>query len=118
MSKKPNEIDKIIGKNIKKIRLSRGYSQRQAGQKLGVTYQQFQKYEWGISKTMASSLYILANFFKVEYKKFFLEDKSIIPVSKTSTRAIRKLFENCQKLSKEKMKIINNLIKILNKEKK
>lgn len=66
-----NSIDVQIGKKIKQWRLMRGLTQSQLGEKVGVTFQQIQKYESGINRVLVSRLYDLAVALSVEVSSFF-----------------------------------------------
>lgn len=45
--KEPHPINVQIGCNLRKLRLKRGYTQEHCAKPLGITYQQWQKYECG-----------------------------------------------------------------------
>jgi transcriptional regulator with XRE-family HTH domain len=45
--KRPSSIDVAVGRNVRIWRMARGLSQAQLGRRLGVTFQQVQKYETG-----------------------------------------------------------------------
>lgn len=64
-------LDKQVGTNIKMIRFEKGLSQTQLGQKLGITFQQVQKYESGRNRISASNLYRLSKAFEVPMEEFF-----------------------------------------------
>lgn len=49
-------LDRIIGANLRKHRLRRGFSQEDLGCRLGVSYQQIHKYETGQSALAAARL--------------------------------------------------------------
>lgn len=53
---KPSKEDQIIGENLKAIRLFRGLSQAQLSAKIGVTFQQVQKYEKGTNRISGGDL--------------------------------------------------------------
>jgi CheY-like chemotaxis protein/DNA-binding XRE family transcriptional regulator len=63
--------DKFIGKQLREKRIRRGMTLTDAAKKLGVSYQQVQKYEQAISKVSASSLYKLSILYGVSIEKFF-----------------------------------------------
>jgi len=48
--KKPSSIDVAVGRNVRIWRMARGMSQAQLASKLGVTFQQLQKYEVGANR--------------------------------------------------------------------
>ena len=50
------ELNKSIGINLRRARLSRGMSQVDVGNILGVTFQQLQKYEKGHNRISAAKL--------------------------------------------------------------
>jgi transcriptional regulator with XRE-family HTH domain len=74
-------IDKVIGHNIRIRRRSRGYSQMELAELLGVTPQQVQKYEKGANRVASSRLWELAKLFEVPVQSFFVGLDSY-PISK------------------------------------
>src|SRR6201984_1606895 len=48
--KKPSSIDIAVGRNVRIWRMARGMSQAQLASRLGVTFQQLQKYEVGANR--------------------------------------------------------------------
>ncbi len=54
--KKPNPIDKHVGSRVRMRRLQLGMSQEALGKRLGLTFQQVQKYEKGTNRIGASRL--------------------------------------------------------------
>jgi transcriptional regulator with XRE-family HTH domain len=52
----PHPIDVAVGHQLRAIRKSKGLSQSQIGDGLGVTFQQVQKYERGTNRISASML--------------------------------------------------------------
>ena len=48
--KKPSSIDIAVGRNVRIWRMARGLSQAQLASRLGVTFQQLQKYEVGANR--------------------------------------------------------------------
>lgn len=71
MRRKTDLHDIIIGINIKAMRKSKGYTLERMGKVLGITLQQFSKYECGIDRISAANLYKVANYFKVDIQTFF-----------------------------------------------
>jgi transcriptional regulator with XRE-family HTH domain len=72
MSKKsphPRDID--VGRRIRARRLERGMSQSELGSKLGVTFQQIQKYEKGVNRVGAGRLYQIAEVLSIPVSFFF-----------------------------------------------
>ena len=55
-AKKPKPVDVVVGHNVRFQRLAAGLSQEALGAKIGVTFQQVQKYEKGTNRIGASRL--------------------------------------------------------------
>src|ERR1700731_1232556 len=49
-AKRPSSIDIAVGRNVRIWRMARGLSQAQLANRLGVTFQQVQKYEVGANR--------------------------------------------------------------------
>lgn len=64
-------IDVMVGKRIRLRRVQLGLSQTELGQKLGVTFQQVQKYENGANRVSCSRLYEAAVALDVPIGFFF-----------------------------------------------
>ncbi len=64
-------IDKHVGNRMRVRRLSLGISQQDLAGRLGLTFQQIQKYEKGANRIGASRLYELAGFLQVDVNFFF-----------------------------------------------
>ncbi|HEX6441204.1 MAG TPA: helix-turn-helix transcriptional regulator [Stellaceae bacterium] len=69
----PHLIDVHVGSRVKLRRLMLGMSQEQLGAKLGLTFQQVQKYERGANRIGASRLYHLGRVLDVPVS-FFYDD--------------------------------------------
>ncbi len=62
----------IIGKNLRKLRESRGLTQKSLADALGITFQQVQKYEKGRSSIPAARLYAMSQILDASFDKFFI----------------------------------------------
>ncbi len=69
--KGPDQIDKIVGQHIKIRRVAEGLSQTELADKLGLTFQQVQKYEKGTNRVGAGRLFRIAEILKVPVTAFF-----------------------------------------------
>ncbi len=67
-----NTMDVYIGSRIKLRRHILGLSQKQLGQRLGLTFQQIQKYEKGVNRVGASRLWDVSRVLGVSMDFFFL----------------------------------------------
>lgn len=69
--KRPDPVDIEVGHRIRIERLSRGLSQTALANKLGVTFQQVQKYEKGVNRVGAGRLTKIAEVLGVQVGSFF-----------------------------------------------
>ena len=69
----PHPIDAMVGKRIRLRRVQLGLSQTQLGHKLGVTFQQIQKYENGSNRVSCSRIYETATALDVPVSFFFMD---------------------------------------------
>ena len=69
--KSPNPTDKYVGARVRMRRLMLGMSQEKLGEKLGLTFQQVQKYEKGTNRIGASRLQHISQILKVPVAFFF-----------------------------------------------
>jgi transcriptional regulator with XRE-family HTH domain len=67
----PHPIDVIVGKRIRLRRLQLSLSQTDLGVKLGVAFQQVQKYEKGTNRVSCSRLYDISKILDVPVTYFF-----------------------------------------------
>jgi len=71
--KRANAVDIHVGARIRMRRAMLGVSQEKLGEKLGITFQQVQKYEKGTNRVGASRLQAIADALKVPPAFFFEE---------------------------------------------
>lgn len=64
-------VDVHVGRKLKQIRTLRRYSQTDVAQRLGLSFQQIQKYEIGSNRIAASRLFELTQIFEVSPAYFF-----------------------------------------------
>jgi len=64
-TKSPDATDQSVGQKIRAQRIMRGLSQTELGNKLGVTFQQIQKYEKGSNRVSAGRLQRIAEILEV-----------------------------------------------------
>ncbi len=67
----PDAVDKLVGRNIRVFRLSKGLSQTQLAEHLGVTFQQVQKYEKGTNRVGSGRLLQISSKLGVKITDFF-----------------------------------------------
>jgi transcriptional regulator with XRE-family HTH domain len=71
MPKRADSVDKLVGQRIRAYRLGHKMSQQQLGKKVGVTFQQIQKYELGVNRIGSSRLKKIAATLKVPVAALF-----------------------------------------------
>jgi transcriptional regulator with XRE-family HTH domain len=75
-SRRPNPIDVHVGSRVRFRRMLLGMSQEKLGERLGLTFQQIQKYEKGINRIGASRLFDLSQVLGVPVQFFYEEAPS------------------------------------------
>ena len=71
MPRTPDWIDSLVGTRILALRTGAGMSQAQLAKRLGISFQQIQKYEVGANRVSASRLHQLAAIFDAPIETFF-----------------------------------------------
>lgn len=71
MKKRPDPIDVLVGNNVRILRLEKGLSQSDLAGRLGITFQQIQKYEKGINRIGSGRLARLSQVLGVAVGRFF-----------------------------------------------
>lgn len=67
----PIKVDRYVGHQIRKERISQGLTQQQLSKKMKISYQQVQKYETGANRISAGRLYEIAMIFQVDVLHFY-----------------------------------------------
>jgi transcriptional regulator with XRE-family HTH domain len=70
----PHPVDMMVGKRVRLRRLQLSLSQTELGEKLGVAFQQVQKYEKGANRVSCSRLYEMSRVLEVPITYFFAEN--------------------------------------------
>lgn len=76
MPKRVEPVDVLVGQRVRAYRLSLGMSQSTLGEKVGVTFQQIQKYELGRNRIGSSRLKMIATVLGVGIGALFAEPES------------------------------------------
>lgn len=79
-------IDKKIGLKIKQIRKSWGLSQSELAERIGISFQQIQKYEKGSTRISVMRLMEISKALGVNITAFFEEEEGIPRVSDFASR--------------------------------
>jgi transcriptional regulator with XRE-family HTH domain len=70
-TRKSGALDAMVGARIRMLRVDRGISQTALAARIGVTFQQVQKYEQGVGRVGASRLALIASALDVSVGEFF-----------------------------------------------
>lgn len=79
-------INKQIGQKIRQIRKSWGLSQLELAERIGISFQQIQKYEKGATRISVTRLYQISEALGVSITRFFEERDGTLKVSETRLR--------------------------------
>ncbi|MEL7040179.1 MAG: helix-turn-helix transcriptional regulator [Pseudomonadota bacterium] len=70
-NKIPSGIDRIVGQRLRWRRRELKFTQEQLGERLGLTFQQVQKYEKGVNRISAGRLWEMAQVLGISITYFF-----------------------------------------------
>lgn len=71
VNEREKEISVIVGQNMRTLRAMLGMSQSTLADKLGITFQQVQKYESGMNRVSAPKLVMMSEIFNTPITTFF-----------------------------------------------
>lgn len=106
----PNPVDVHVGNRIRLRRTILGFSQQYLARKLGLTFQQVQKYEKGCNRVGASRLWDISRVLKVSMDFFFedmgksIEAKSPMMLTLTDNEGTSMLAEDTDEMEMDPMK--------------
>ena len=86
--KSPNPIDRHVGARVRMRRMMVSMSQEKLGDKLGITFQQIQKYEKGTNRIGASRLQHIASVLQVPVAFFFEDAPGAVPPRNAGRSAV------------------------------
>ena len=73
-AKTPSHVDHQVGRRIRQARRAAQLTQGQLGDLIGLTYHQVQKYEKGVNRVSAGTLYEISKVLGLHISWFFDED--------------------------------------------
>ena len=73
-AKTPSHVDHQVGRRIRQARREVKLTQEQLGNMIGLTFQQVQKYEKGVNRVSAGTLYEIAQVLNLPISWFFDEE--------------------------------------------
>lgn len=108
--KSPNPVDVHVGNRIRLRRMILGYSQQYIARRMGLTFQQIQKYEKGCNRVGASRLFDISKVLKVPMDFFFqdmddeVENQSPMMLANADNEEIPMLAEEPDPMEMDPMK--------------
>jgi len=111
-------IDKKIGSKIKQIRTSWGITQIELAERVGISFQQIQKYEKGSTRISVMRLQQVSRALGINISVFFEAEDSALKVSDLPLKYFpeRDAANNLQPLNKEEITLLKLFRKIKNKK--
>lgn len=75
-TRSPNDIDRLVGENVRRLRIQRSLTLAQLSAELGLSHQQLQKYETGLNRLSAGVLCRVSEILCVPIETLFQEIES------------------------------------------
>lgn len=107
---KIDNLNKIIGDKVWKYRVEMGISRNEIAKHLGISHQQFEKYEKGLNRISAGALSVIMQYLSVRPEQFFedLEFSKETPAQRKMCREISQNFMNIQNPRFRRLMIITS----------
>lgn len=114
----PNPVDIYVGARFRQLRTVHGLTQEQIANKLGLPFQQIQKYEKGTNRISASRLYQISKILDVQPNHFFVgyetredENSTVIFFKEDTRRKIGIIAAKMQTHTKAEQKFLFDTFK-------
>ncbi len=88
LKRAPNGIDVLVGQRVRVRRVMIGLSQQGLAEKVGISFQQVQKYEKGLNRISASKLHQIAEALSAPVHFFFQTDDEHRDVNEEGVMAL------------------------------
>ena len=114
-SRSPNETDKLVGKNIRRLRIERGMTLQGLAETISVSHQQLQKYETGSNRLSAGMIPIVSDALGVGLGELFETGERS---GATRTNKVERLRDECavwlrQTKSEDTLRMMSRVLKAL-----
>jgi transcriptional regulator with XRE-family HTH domain len=111
-------INRKIGQKIKSLRKSWGLSQIELAEKIGISFQQIQKYEKGATRISVMRLHQIAEILGEDISHFFDIGKKVLKVSDASLEYVHRDndIDRFKPLNKDEITLLKLFRKIDNKK--
>ena len=111
-----HDIDQFVGQRLRAIRVKAGKSQKQIAMAIGISFQQFQKYENAKNRISASMLYETAQILGVSAADFFPPFESEGKRSRSPallSPSTQRIAENIDKLTPPQREAVRLIVRAL-----
>jgi transcriptional regulator with XRE-family HTH domain len=108
-------IDHVVGERLRERRADLGLTQKDVGEAIDLTYQQVQKYERGIDRISASTLFHMAVLLRVPISYFFqgLNPAGLDDRFPERTRLVRQLQNYLGMLGASDLRMLESMLRYL-----
>lgn len=88
-SRAPTDVDKLVGENVRRLRLKRKGTLSELSAELGISHQQLQKYETGANRLSAGMIDRISKVFGVPITTLFQSPGE--PLRKSASRSAQRM---------------------------
>ncbi|WAJ26825.1 helix-turn-helix domain-containing protein [Antarcticirhabdus aurantiaca] len=107
-----SDLDRALATRIREARISKGLTQSALADEIGVTYQQYQKYESGQNRITAARLFRLARALDLPISRFFsLDERGRAPPAVDQDDCL--IVAACRSLPPEFVKAFRDLVTVM-----
>lgn len=106
-------IDPLIGKQLRRFRMDVGVTQTELAQKLGVSYQQVQKYETGGNRISSGTLKTISTTLGIDINAFFPAENTEGKVPRLLTSEQHEIVDMMSALNPAKMEALRQLVRAM-----
>ncbi len=106
-------LEKSIGARIRKRRIELGLTQVQLAGKLGLSYQQIQKYETGLNRISAGRLHMISKLLFIDLEYFFRRVDNLPRVKEETIFKIPTIHLMEKRMDENVQRAIANLVSTL-----
>lgn len=111
LAQRTKPFDEQVGLAVKTLRVLRGLSQSELGEKLGLSFQQIQKYETGRNRIAISTLHLIAQALDAEIPDF-LPSGPMPTDSEYLPRALR-LAKRIDALPEQRQEAVRTMLRLM-----
>lgn len=111
-SRSPNDIDRLVGRNLRRLRLDAGLSLQELAARIGLSHQQLQKYETGSNRLSVGLLPGFAEALGVDVATFFEDADAPSSAERPKVEQIRSQCESWIRRT-DSADILRSMLKVL-----